>query len=287
MFMSYPLRIHPENQQTVEAFVKMLDETPEDRPKVEMNDESARNIEIIWESIKDLAAGWRGNKDMHVPKDPIDRKEYWGVFARENREILPVLKEFIEKTDGKGKLAIDLGCGNSPAAALLLKKGWRVIAVDYASKALAELIQNNRGAYDAGQLTAVEADVTAFTTEEPADLVMAVDVLSYIDPAKFQTTWAKIHDMLIKPQGVFIGTLFRSLPFKSVKIRDGINTMRERGAWFLPDRRMVRPLLTHMGYEVETCRYRQDIPGPDQTCIQFVAKKLNGNLKQEEKAQKK
>jgi hypothetical protein len=55
-----------------------------------------------------------------------------------------------------------------------------------------------------------------------------------------------------------------------------MNLLKEMGAWFLPDRRMVRPLLTQAGYEIKTCKYRMDEPKlklNEQMCIQFIAEK--------------
>ena len=59
-----------------------------------------------------------------------------------------------------------------------------------------------------------------------------------------------------------------------------MNLLKDMGAWFLPDRRMVRPLLTQAGYEIKTCKYRMDDPKikvTEQMCIQFIAQKKTSN----------
>lgn len=117
-----------------------------------------------------------------------------------------------------------------------------------------------------------QADICEFLPEEPADLVIAADILPYIDPRKFRATWKKIHDVCVKENGIFIGNLFRAAPTPN-ELRM-VNMMKEMGAWVLPDRRMVRPLLADAGFAIEKCTYRQDLPGPNQICIQFKAKKL-------------
>lgn len=264
--------IWPLNMQTLDEFHRMLS-TPETPPITEMNDNTARDLNIIWRSIRALEGQWRGNLKMHSPDEPTDRKEHWGIYAKHKvHQILPVLREIIAASDGQGKVAIDLGCGNSPSVPELLKRGWKIIAVDSAPKALDILIRNNQAAYNEGRLQVVEADVTDFTPKEAVDLVIAADILPYTDPAKFQNTWMKI-STFVKPGGTFSGSLFRTLPSQSGIALTAINTIKEAGAWLLPDRRMVRPLLAVAGYQVKTCIYRQDLPGDEQMCIQFIAHK--------------
>lgn len=262
-------RIYPSDPVAMDAFRRMALAPDDEKPIVEMNDETARNINIIWDSINARAAKWRGGNDIHFPDMPMDRKAFWGAFNAEHTPApLPVADEFIRASSGAGKVAIDLGCGNSPATVLLLEKGWNVIAVDNSRASLNLLARKHRGALETGQLTIIESDVTEFTPSEPVDLVVAADILPYINPIHFRSTWTKIHQF-IKQEGFFIGNLFRSISDPLVMM----NTMREMGAWFLPDRRMVRPLLTHMGYDIQTCRFRIDDPGMEAMCIQFIAKK--------------
>jgi cyclopropane fatty-acyl-phospholipid synthase-like methyltransferase len=182
-----------------------------------------------------------------------------------------VLEEFTEKLSGEGKVAIDLGCGNSASAMRLLRKGWKVIAVDSSKEALTVLEKTIREENSAWLRTEkVEMfleDITTFTPCEPADLVIACDVLPYIDPMKFQETWLKIQKIFVKKNGLFIGTLFHSINNPVMPF------MKEQGAWFLPDRRMVKPLLMEAGYVIEDCRYRFDLSGREQMVIQFVGRK--------------
>lgn len=272
--MSSLASIVPKTPETAAVFRLMLQAPNDEKPIVEMNDETARNMDVIWSSIEDVATRWRGGKDSCFPGMPMDRKEFWGAFAQDhNARPLPVVEEFIGSSLGKGKTAIDLGCGNSPTAKPLLQRGWRVIAVDNSISSLNVLAAQNKAEVASGQLSIINEDVTTFVPSEPADLVVAADIFPYIDPTKFRATWTKVHDTFIKERGFLIGTLFRSATQpKDVPV---MNMMKEMGAWFLPDRRMVRPLLTQAGYEIKTCKYRIDDPDIDPICIQFIAEKKN------------
>jgi hypothetical protein len=266
--------IYPADPQAMVAFNARLNE-PGDSPLVEMNDQSARDIGIIWKSIASLAEKWRGHGDLCFPGQPTSRDALWGDFASGPTEVLPVVAEFLNRSTGQGKVAIDLGCGNAPAMGILLAKGWRVIAVDSSRSALNILVKQNPSAIATGQLVVVEDDMATFIPDQPADLVIAADSLAYTDPAKFQALWHKIHDIYVKEGGFLVGSLFKSTN-QQVQL-PVMNGMKELGAWFLHDRRMVRPLLTHAGYEVEKCIFRIEDRSKDPLCIQFIAKNVSGN----------
>ncbi|MBA3237571.1 MAG: class I SAM-dependent methyltransferase [Parachlamydiaceae bacterium] len=167
---------------------------------------------------------------------------------------------------------MDLGSGNSPAIKDLLQRGWRVIAVDSSRATLAILEKQFKGEINLGKLSLIEKDVATFTPLESADLVIAADIFPYINPSKFENLWNRIHDTFIKENGFLIGNFFRV-----TNATPEINALKEMGAWFLPDRRMVRPLLTNQGYEIIKCTFRKDQPNNDPICIQFIAKKTFGS----------
>ena len=239
-------------------------------PSIAMTDETARDIQLIWASIEGFKDSWPGSRNIFFPGKPVDRKEFWGAFAKDHKSaLLPIVGEFVGESSGEGKTAIDLGCGDSPVTPLLLQKGWRVIAVDNSRSSLEMLASQNSEAVVSRKLMIVEEDVAVFTPSEPADLVVAADILPYTNPAQFRATWAKIHDTCVKPGGFFGGSLFRSSDNLFL-----MNMMKEMGAWFLWDRRMVRPLLTSVGYDIKVCKYRIDDPQEEPVCIQFIAQKI-------------
>lgn len=276
--MAAQFPIVPETLETLSAFQKILS-APADRPIVEMNEETARDMDVIRRSIEALAADWRGKMDCRIPSMPAGRKEFWGRFAAMTVEtplLLPELTNFIGDARGDGKIAIDLGCGSSAPATLLLKRGWKVIAVDNSPSVLDILRQKHLTEIASGQLILIEADATEYTPAEAVDLVVASDLFFYIDPALFFSTWKKVHDLFVKKGGILIGSFHRCPPPPiSAKELAHMNGMKEMGAWLLPDRRMVRPLLTHAGYVIKSCTYLKEEFEEEgkATHIQFVAEK--------------
>lgn len=264
---------YPFNDETLEAYKKMLQAPNEDKPICEMDDETTRDLDIIKASIKSLAVRWRGRQTCRIPGWPTDRRAAWGVFDRFCPcAPLPVIKEFLDSTNLKGT-AIDLGCGNSPSVKLLLDQGWHVIAVDNSRAVLMPLVSQHVDRIRSGQLVVVERDLTTYVPDAPVDLVIAADSLPYIDPATFYSTWCKIQTF-VKENGFFIGSLFRAPTKSDPVLLEAINGQKEMGAWFLHDRRMVRPLLTHMGYEIKTCKFRNLKPDQEPLTIQFIAQKM-------------
>ena len=267
------INIFEMNPTNLAQFQQMALETNSELPVVPFTEETARNMENIWKSIEATSSRWRGNNPARLIGKPTDRQQLWGLFAKGNPEVLPVLQDYIESMDSKkGKLAIDLGSGNSPSAKILLKRGWRVIAVDSSKSALDLLRSSTMKEINEEQLKIVESDIASFETSEQADLVIAADSLNYINPLDFKKTWQKIHDQFLKQGGDFIGSLYRCET--SAGPVPLTNTFKEMGAWLLPDRRMVRPLLTNTGYDIKTCIYRKSNEEDEPICIQFVAKKL-------------
>lgn len=280
--MSNPLpAIWPNTETTLHDFFRRLHGPYEDKPIVPMDENNARNMDVIWASLEDLSKRWRGHYPMMQPDLPTDRRVFWARFAK-NRQtsLLPVVTEFVAGQDGKGKLAIDLGCGNSPAVKSLLNRGWRVLAVDNSPGCLDILAKANTEAVASGQLKIREADMVDFKSTEPADLVLAEDSFPYLDPAKFRQTWEKIHRTCLKDGGFLVGSFFRA-PVHEADI--GVaNMFKEMGAWLFPDRRMVRALLSQTGYDVKTCRFHNE-GTQEPLCIQFIAQKKKPNESADEK----
>jgi trans-aconitate methyltransferase len=92
-------------------------------------------------------------------------------------------------TDGE-RTAVDLGCGAGRDTRELLRRGWRVIAVDQQQAAI-DTIHSLVGPEEAERLTGVVADVATY--EVPAaDLVLANLVLPYVAGAAYEDAWRRI-----------------------------------------------------------------------------------------------
>lgn len=88
----------------------------------------------------------------------------WG--ARPNRWVAQ------ELADLAPAVAIDLACGEGRNAVWLAMRGWHVYGVDFSAVGLAKAAELERRVLGGEHVTWVEADVTAYTAPEPADLAL-------------------------------------------------------------------------------------------------------------------
>ncbi|HXY99504.1 MAG TPA: methyltransferase domain-containing protein [Stellaceae bacterium] len=133
-----------------------------------------------------------------------DWQEYYERTAGRppRRTLLLALERF---GAGSGRSAVDLGCGDGRDTVELLRRGWRVLAIDAELAALERL----RHRADLPPGAAVETRCQRFEDADwpAADLVNASFSLPLVPPARFPALWAKIAGSL-KPGGRFSGQLF-------------------------------------------------------------------------------
>ncbi len=110
--------------------------------------------------------------------------------------------------DGPGappRLAVDLGCGAGRDARELLRRGWRVIAVDREPSAI-EALEAATPEADRGRLEVVLSDLASF--EVPAcDLVIASVSLQLLAEGDYVTVMGRITAAL-RPGGRFAGLMY-------------------------------------------------------------------------------
>jgi len=135
----------------------------------------------------------------------MPRDEGWTAYyeAHEGREPRPLLLEVLDGFDTPGQ-AVELGFGNGIETIAMLRRGWRVFAVDPEPEA-SELLQ--AGLPEEGRerlrlVTAPMEDVELPTT----DVVWAAFSLFFCDPARFPEVWNRIRDA-VRTGGRFAGQL--------------------------------------------------------------------------------
>jgi tellurite methyltransferase len=108
-------------------------------------------------------------------------------------------------TGDRAPLAIDLGSGDGTESVELLRRGWRVLAVDQEVAAIRRL----RARVPAGVRDRLEAVAVRFeaATIPPCRLVYAGYSLPFCGPSAFARVWRGISDALT-PGGGFVGHLF-------------------------------------------------------------------------------
>jgi len=128
-----------------------------------------------------------------------DWTRYYAATGEDPRDtLLDAVGRF--ETPG---LAVDLGCGTGRDTFELLRRGWRVLAIDATPQAIERL--RERVTYDERLETEVSAMEDAVW---PAcELVNASFSLPFCPPARFDELWKRISDSL-RGGGRFCGQLF-------------------------------------------------------------------------------
>lgn len=131
---------------------------------------------------------------------------YDAVAGKGPRETLV---DALDRFDAEGlpdaPLAIDLGCGEGRDTVELLKRGWRVLAIDAEQDAFSRLYARPDLCHRDDLRTAVAPFET--TPFEPALLVNASFALPFCPPEHFADLWKRLVDAVL-PGGRFAGQLF-------------------------------------------------------------------------------
>jgi len=120
--------------------------------------------------------------------------------------LLDALRRF-EEEEPKERFAVDLGCGTGRDTLELLRRGWRVLAVDATIEAIERLLVGRD--LSEAERDRLETRVSRFETAEwpSADLVNSSFALPFCPPADFPAVWERIEASLHRG-GRFSGHLF-------------------------------------------------------------------------------
>ena len=137
----------------------------------------------------------------------------WAAYYRKTGDrppratLLAALDRFDaeEAAAGGPRLAVDLGCGGGRDVVEMLRRGWRVLAIDAESAAVDHL----RGRADIAPDAPLDTQVARFEDAAwpAADLVNSSFALPLCPPEHFAAVWARIRDSL-RPGGRFAGQLY-------------------------------------------------------------------------------
>src|SRR5262245_722378 len=126
---------------------------------------------------------------------------YYDAAGDAPRDTLLAALERFEDPGG----AVDLGCGTGRDTIELLRRGWRVTAVDAEPEALRRLLA--RVANGERRLLETQASRYEDAVLPACDLVNASWSLPFCTPQRFAEVWARIVASL-RPGGRFSGQLF-------------------------------------------------------------------------------
>jgi tellurite methyltransferase len=141
---------------------------------------------------------------MASERDSDWREYYERMAGRPPRQtLLTALARFGAAASGLS--AVDLGCGEGRDTIALLRRGWRVLAIDAEAAAIARLLARP----DLPPGAALETRCARFEDADwpMVDLVNASFALPLCPPQRFPGVWAKVERSLV-PGGRFAGQLF-------------------------------------------------------------------------------
>lgn len=129
---------------------------------------------------------------------------YRAIKGRPPRQLLLDALAYFPGDSAQRK-AIDLGSGDGTESALLLERGWYVLAIDGEPVSIKHLLAK----ISEEQKTRLQTQVSKFedVVLSPADLLHASLSLPFCPPEHFDVFWAKIVDA-VKPGGLFAGQFF-------------------------------------------------------------------------------
>ncbi len=137
-------------------------------------------------------------------------RDWEGYFkAIDGREPRPTLVDALDRFDTEPsngpRFAIDLGCGEGRDSAALLRRGWKVHAIDGHPDGIRRLVSRD----DLDDPTRLTMQLAPFESVElpSCDLLNASFSLPFCSPEHFDEMWSKIVAS-IRPGGRFSGQFF-------------------------------------------------------------------------------
>jgi SAM-dependent methyltransferase len=127
-----------------------------------------------------------------------DKSVAWAAYYEKLRDR-PPRRTLLAALDrfgplGRGALAVDLGCGDGRDVIELLRRGWRVVAVDAEPDALRRL--QDRPLPAGGELTPIVARFEDVPLPLDLSLVNSSFALPLCEPAAFRILWERIREAL-------------------------------------------------------------------------------------------
>ena len=120
--------------------------------------------------------------------------------------LLVALERFDAEQSDRERLGIDLGCGTGRDTFELLRRGWRVLAIDAQEEAIRRLRDSDEPLISSDRLETQVADFES-ARWPTADLVNASYALPFCPPGSFAGLWERITTSL-PSGGRFCGQLF-------------------------------------------------------------------------------
>jgi tellurite methyltransferase len=133
---------------------------------------------------------------------------YYEVAGDDPRPtLLFALECFALEVRGEGSFAVDLGCGSGRDSAELLRRGWRVLAIDSDASGIERLVSPRRPRCGCRRTPGDPGRELRGRRMAEADLVNSSFALPFSPPDEFGSVWRRIVSSL-RPGAQICGQLF-------------------------------------------------------------------------------
>lgn len=207
---------------------------------------------------------WRGSLYL-------DNDAYWGAFADYASSVQvphPIVLEAIYNYPA-GSQALDIGAGKGAEAIELCKRGWKVTVVEKSKQVIDVFDRICLAIPEAWIMSVNQCCISEFVFPSSRyHLVVAYDVLPYVDFSKMESIFQKISKSLLRG-GRFVGTFILGNSGDP-----DCDTRRLSGVFHLPRAGMVAAMIKDVGLIPETLQYRYHSDEPLHSVIEFSSGKL-------------
>ena len=215
-------------------------------------------IDAVWNSIRGAGSH---QQSLKAPIGGVV-SDYWGEYLQKFY-CPPTAKisAFIENESGRGKQALDLGCGIGLITRYLLNKEWETVFAVDSSPGVLSVLQSKTSDR---RLRTECVDIETYSFPKNIDLIIANDLFPYIHSEKVQSVWNKVYESLAE-EGYLIGTF--NLP------AEGSPRIHDDKVWCIDSLEATRTLLNETRYETKVCLGRWNDPKKRPNGVYFIAQK--------------
>jgi tellurite methyltransferase len=154
---------------------------------------------------------FHNNQSENKVYNPNWNEYYNAVEGRPPRETLAkAIENFDTENQTLERFAVDLGCGEGRDTLELLRRGWRVLAIDGEEEAIKRLLARckmNSHEMNSHLLSTQVVRFENLILPKPVDLINASFTLPFCTPEYFPNLWREIFSSL-RSGGRFCGQLF-------------------------------------------------------------------------------
>jgi len=232
-----------------------------------------KKADDVWKQIHCESANWPVFVEPHLLLHNTETALIRWMMAKSLPSSVDNFLTQLQNEAPNNRVVLEIGMHPGLDLTVFLSAGWRGVSIDCSPPHIAAeqkpglyrvLARTNPTCLYNGQFTNTSQDPANFLLRMKADLVIANETFSFINPAYLKNMWKEIYHSL-NPGGWLVSSF----------ITDNTAEKTEYlGAWVMKSVDDIRLLLEDTPYRVEICQVRKvDKLRKDMQIIEFVAQK--------------